>query len=357
MVAAFARRGAEVLHAPTLRIVPAADDGALVTETAAVVAARPDAVLVTTSYGLNGWLEAADSAGSGDALLEVLAGAALYVRGPKARGAVRGAGLVEAGAGERETTASLVDRLLADLPALAQRRREAGTDGPPAVAVQLHGWVDEQQLARVVDAGAVLLTVAPYRWSPPPDPAAVERLLDALVARTLDAVVFTSAPAAAALVRAAEAGGRGERLREALAGDDVLVAAVGTVTAEPLHAAGIAARWPQRHRMGALIRMVCEHLETAAVRRVDTTEGVLEVRGALALLGGRRVALSPSATALLRALVDARGAVLTRGALRSCLVDGGDEHAVEVALARLRDALGSRAVVTTVVKRGYRLST
>lgn len=356
MVAAFVRRGAEVLHAPTLRIVPAADDGALVAETAAVVEARPDAVLVTTSHGLNGWLEAADSAGLGVDLLSVLSDAAVYVRGPKARGAVRGAGLVEAGAGEHESTASLVDRLVEELPALAAQRASAGTAGPPVVAVQLHGWVDEHQLARVRGAGARLLTVAPYRWTPPPDPAAVERLLDALVARTLDAVVFTSAPAAAALLAAARAGGRDDALREALADDDVLVAAVGSVTAEPLHAAGTTALCPPRHRMGALIRMVCEHLETAAVRRAATTEGPLELRGSLAVLDGRPVRLSPSATVLLRVLVDARGAVLSRAALRGCLPEGGEEHAVEVAVARLRDALGSRPVVATVVKRGYRLS-
>ena len=36
------------------------------------------------------------------------------------------------------------------------------------------------------------------------------------------------------------------------------------------------------------------------------------------------------------------------------LPGGGDEHAVEMAVTRLRAALG-RGVVETVVKRGYRL--
>ena len=33
----------------------------------------------------------------------------------------------------------------------------------------------------------------------------------------------------------------------------------------------------------------------------------------------------------------------------------GYPHAAEVAIARLRDATGSRALIRTVVKRGYRL--
>ena len=35
--------------------------------------------------------------------------------------------------------------------------------------------------------------------------------------------------------------------------------------------------------------------------------------------------------------------------------DSSDPHAAEVAVARLRDATGSRELIRTVVKRGYRL--
>ncbi len=347
---AFTRRGAEVLHAPTLRIVPASADAQLVADTRAVIAAAPEVLLVTTSYGLNGWLEAADSAGIGEDLLAVLAAARIFVRGPKARGAVRGAGLHDAGAGALETTASLVDTVLAELAA-----RPGGARGL-RVALQLHGYVDDAQLQRITGAGAQLLTVAPYRWSAPPDPGAVDRLIDATIARALDAVVFTSAPAADALLRVAAATGRHEALRASLDSDDVLCAAVGTVTAEPLRDAGITPAHPERHRLGALVRMVCEHLERGGVRRAATTAGHLELRGRLAMVDGRRVMLSPSATTLLRLLVDAGGAVLTRQRLREALPEAGDDHAVEVAVARLRQALGAPGMVTTVVKRGYRLA-
>jgi uroporphyrinogen-III synthase len=47
--------------------------------------------------------------------------------------------------------------------------------------------------------------------------------------------------------------------------------------------------------------------------------------------------------------------VLSRAALLRTLPRGADEHAVEMAVARLRAGLGTPRVVQTVVKRGYRL--
>ena len=51
------------------------------------------------------------------------------------------------------------------------------------------------------------------------------------------------------------------------------------------------------------------------------------------------------------------GHVVSRRALLAALPSGqaGSEHAVEMAVARLRAAIGTKAVVT-VVKRGYRLA-
>ena len=73
------------------------------------------------------------------------------------------------------------------------------------------------------------------------------------------------------------------------------------------------------------------------------------------LLDGVEVRLSPAPTAVLHALVANPGNVVPRRALLAMLPSGtaGSEHAVEMAVARLRAAFGTRAV-QTVVKRGYR---
>ncbi|MGH3829419.1 MAG: uroporphyrinogen-III synthase, partial [Pseudonocardiaceae bacterium] len=90
------RRGAEVLHAPAIRIVPLADDTELHTATEQLIDNPPDVVVVTTGIGFRGWVEAADGWGLGEALIGALRRATLLSRGPKSRGAVRAAGLTDA---------------------------------------------------------------------------------------------------------------------------------------------------------------------------------------------------------------------------------------------------------------------
>src|SRR4051812_43673801 len=96
LIAALERRGAQVLHAPALRIARNDQDGPLVVQTRDVIAARPEVVLITTGYGMRGWFEVADGAGRGSELPAVLEAATILARGPKAVGAVRAAGLEDA---------------------------------------------------------------------------------------------------------------------------------------------------------------------------------------------------------------------------------------------------------------------
>ena len=52
------RRGARVIYAPAIRIVPLSDDAELVAATREVLAAPVDLVVATTGVGFRGWLEA-----------------------------------------------------------------------------------------------------------------------------------------------------------------------------------------------------------------------------------------------------------------------------------------------------------
>jgi uroporphyrinogen-III synthase len=343
LIAAFERRGADVMHAPTIRMRGVDAEGALEAETRAIVAARPDVLLATTSYGMRRWLEAADAAGVGDELTEVLAAARILVRGPKARGAVRAAGLDDHGMSERETTTSLVDLVL-----------RTGVEGA-TIAVQLHGFTDPAQLARLEAAGATVLTVAPYRWTVHEDTARVLRLIDAIRGGGLDAVTFTSAPAVEALFTVAEEAGLLDPVQTAFR-ESVVAAAVGPVTAAPLVAAGILPIVPDRFRMGALIRLLCEHLEQSTPR-IDTAFGRLELRGRNVVLGDQQAPLSPVALTLFRTLVAAEGSTVPRSVLAAAVPDVLDDHAVDVAISRLRQALPEPRLVATVIKRGYRLAT
>jgi uroporphyrinogen-III synthase len=342
LIDAFVRRGAEVIHAPAVHIAPVEEDDILVADTEAIIAARPQVVIVTTAYGMRRWIECAEAAGLGEALHATLAAARIIVRGPKARGAVRAAGLVDDAIAADERTASTVSLAL-DGVARA------------TVAVQLHGHEDVEQLERLRSAGATVHTVAPYRWVRPTDESRLGRLCAAIAAREVDVVTFTSAPAVDGLVSAAGQLGLDGVVVDALR-CGVTAAAVGPVTAEPLLDLGVNPLVPERFRMGALIRLVIEHLTANGVAEVETALGPLLVHGRTVTFGGETVTLARGPRAMLGALMSEPGAVLSRERLLDELPEAESEHALDMAMSRLRAALPDRALVQTVVRRGYRLN-
>ena len=75
------------------------------------------------------------------------------------------------------------------------------------------------------------------------------------------------------------------------------------------------------------------------------------------MVDGVPKALSPAGMALLKTLARRPGNVVSREDLLAALPGGGgDTHAVETAMARLRSSLGAPKAIQTVVKRGYRLA-
>ncbi|MFF2994974.1 uroporphyrinogen-III synthase [Streptomyces sp. NPDC057950] len=337
------RRGACVQHAPALRIVPLADDGELLAATEELIDRAPDIAVATTAIGFRGWIEAADGWGLGEALLARLRGVEVLARGPKVKGAIRAQGLTEEWSPSSESMAEVLDRLL-----------EEGVRGR-RIAVQLHGEPLPGFVESLRAAGAEVVPVPVYRWMPPQDIGPVDRLLDATVARGLDALTFTSAPAAASLLSRAEGRGLLPELLAALH-HDVLAACVGPVTALPLQAHGVATIQPERFRLGPLVQLLCQELPGRA-RTLPVAGHRVEIRGHAVLVGGALRPVPPAGMSLLRALSRRPGWVVARAELLRALPGAGrDEHAVETAMARLRTALGAPGLIQTVVKRGYRLA-
>ncbi|MFF3631033.1 uroporphyrinogen-III synthase [Streptomyces sp. NPDC002164] len=336
------RRGATVLHAPALRIVPLADDTELLAATREVIGFVPDVVVATTAVGFRGWMEAADGWGIGDRLAAALRGAELLARGPKVKGAVRAAGLTESWSPASESMDEVLDRLLTD--GVVGRR----------IALQLHGEPLPGFIEPLRAAGAEVVAVPVYRWTDPEDIAPLDRLLDAVLARGVDALTFTSAPAATSLLGRAERRGQSPELLSALR-EDVLVACVGPVTARPLQALGIDTVQPERFRLAPLVQLLCHELPARAP--VLTVAGHrVQIRGHAVVVDGEPRPVPPAGMALLHTLARRPGWVVGRADLLRALPGGGtDEHAVETAVAKLRTALGVPELVRTVVKRGYRL--
>ncbi len=243
------KRGAEVLHGPTLRVFSLDEDQALKATTAEVIARPPDFLLASTGFGMRTWVAAAASWNGGDALLGALGRARVANRGAKAASANTGFGLAEWYRAPHERLDELVERVLVE--PLAGRR----------VVLQLHGVADPGAVTSLVSAGAEVIVVDAYRLSLPVDATPARDLIRAACSGQLSAITFVVAPAVHNLfVLAAEIGLAAE-LRQAL-NTTVLAACVGPVCAEGAIDEGVLQPLvPSRPRLVPLIQTLTDHLQ------------------------------------------------------------------------------------------------
>jgi uroporphyrinogen-III synthase len=341
LVALLERRGARVVEAPAIRIVPLSDDQALQRATRTCIDGGLDVAVATTGIGFRGWMEAAESAGLADRLHATLARTRLLARGPKARGAIRAAGLSEEWSPASECSQEVLEHLLA-----------AGVGGL-RVAVQLHGEPLPGFVGALRAAGATVVEIPVYRWVLPEDVTPLLRLVELIKLRYVDAVTFTSAPATAALL---EVAARDRDLVVSAFQGEVLAACVGPVAAGPLERHGVRTLQPPRARLGGLVRTLTDRLPEHRTCAVEVADHILEIRGHAVVVDGALRTLAPAPMTLLRALAERPGRVVSRADLLRLLPRSADGHAVEMAIARLRAGLGDSRIVHTVTKRGYRLA-
>ncbi|MEV4774847.1 uroporphyrinogen-III synthase [Microbacterium sp. LWH12-1.2] len=345
LATALERRGAQVHRAPALSIVPNADDAELLRRTEQLVASPPDIVVVTTGVGFRGWMDAAHEHGLDERLDAALADAQFVARGPKAHGAIQQAGFTADWVAESETSAEVGEYLLAS--------RIAGK----RIAIQHHGAGADGLDELLAAEGADVVSITVYRWGPPPDPEIVRRSALQASSGEADAVLFTSAPGAASWLRVAEEVGALDEIRVRASTGRLLLAAVGPITVQPLLDADLCATVADRGRLGSLARCVIGHFGGGRAPSRYTAAGRVEVRSGGILVDETFIPLSRTAARLIEALFLAGGNVLSRQELGRILPGAErNPHAVEVAIARLRDALGDLDLVRTVVKRGYRLA-
>ncbi|WP_345750460.1 uroporphyrinogen-III synthase [Microbacterium rhizophilus] len=345
LTAALERHGAVVQQAAALTIESHIDDATLISRTRELIDAPPDIVVATTGVGFRGWMEAADEAGLADDLADAFRCAQIVARGPKARGAIQQAGLTADWVAESETAAELGAYLVAE--GVAGKR----------IAVQHHGSGADGLDELFASHGADVVSLTVYRWGPPPDPAVVRRSVLAAARGEYDAVLFTSAPGAAGWLAEAGRADALDAIRARAVQRRLLMTAVGPVTAEPLVEAGIETLIAERGRLGSLVRAVVTYFGGGHAPARATSAGRLELRSAGTVLDGRFIPLSPTGADVLAALFQAGGGVVSRAELQRVLPRSGQSpHAVEMAIARLRESLGGADVIKTVVKRGYRLN-
>jgi uroporphyrinogen-III synthase len=337
------RRGARVLHGPSIRTEPLGPDARIRAATVSLIASPPEVVLANTGIGIRSWFAAAESWGLGEELRAALSRARILARGPKAAGAILTAGLDVAWRAPTESLREAVEEILA-------------TERPGShVAVQLDGNAEQHEITRLREAGSRVTDVRVYEWRTPADSTPALRLLERVCDRRVDAVTFTSAAALRSFAALAEQQGCSDELRDALDGP-VLAMCVGPVCAAEAGAHGLRGVHPQRPRLGAMVHHLAEELGGRQVRFRMAGRSVV-LQGGTVLVDGTVIPLTDHDRSIVTLLAARGGAVVSRRELsRAVYGRPGAERAVEAAVARLRKKLGPvGAAIRTVTRRGYRL--
>ncbi|WP_182378865.1 uroporphyrinogen-III synthase [Nocardioides sp. WS12] len=340
------RRGATVVHAPALSVDPnRIDEVGLLAATKDVLSQPVDIFVATTGIGLKSWFAASERWGLQAELLAHLDKAEILARGPKSVGALRRSGLRELWAPESEAFEDVLGHLRGrDLNGLR-------------IVVQEHGQSLSMAAHALRRLGAEVTTVAVYRVEGADDPEPMFGLIEQIAERRVHAVTFTAAPAIAALMDAAGTTGHRDEVITAFQAD-VIASCIGPVTAAAFEMWGVPSIYPERFRLAAMVKQLEIELPSRATgTSLEVAGHTLLLHGDDVLLDGVEIKLSPAPYAVLAALLVNPGTVVSRRDLLVSLPSGtaGSEHAVEMAVARLRAAIGTRCI-QTVVKRGYRLA-
>ncbi len=339
------RRGAAVLHGPSIATQYLDCDDNLRVATVALIESPPDYLVATTGIGMRAWLETAQTWGLDNELLAALRGARIVARGPKAAGVIQSFELEVWSRAQTERLDEVLAILL-DEPLEGMR-----------VALQQYGEDAPTLTSAIADTGADVVEVPIYRWKVPPDHAPALKLIEATCDRRLDAVTFTSAPAIQNLFLIAEENDLAGDLRQAL-NSQVTAACVGPVCAQRARQEGIEHPvQPAVGRMGLLIRALSDHLQHS--QRQFTLGGMnIVTQGSVVLIDGQAIELAPREHGVFKLLAERPGVVISRPKLLEQVWGSPDidPHILEVTIGRLRRRLGPLGhALRAISGRGYRL--
>lgn len=217
------------------------DDEHLKSSIEAWVKSPPDWTILTTGMGLDAIFQAAEQLELEEELLEALKQSHIAARGYKTVNALRKRNLTPAVRDDDGSTSGLIRELMNyDL----QGKR---------ILVQLHGESAPRLMTWLKERGtSEIKEVLPYRHVPPQD-TDLEELLEDILQQRIDAVTFTSAPQIRFLTAYAEKHGKLADMKQRFE-EDVVVAAVGRVTAQAMVEEGVTPKViPEEERMGSMI--------------------------------------------------------------------------------------------------------
>lgn len=253
--------GAEVYLVPAIETIPLIHDGELLQDTKFCLSTKIDFAIISTGVGFKNWIITTKQWGLKDFLIEKLSKAKVVPRGSKARSALRSFGINEFWMPESESFEEILEYFLhLDLE-------------NKTILVQLHGSQEYDFIKALEKKGAHVISVRIYQWTLPQDLKELKNLVQNVVDKKLDSVVFTSAPAVSNFLKVADMDNKKSLVLESFK-SFVVPSCIGTVTSSPLVIEGITPMLPTKPRLGIFIRDIAYNLSSFQAKRsaiVDDT--------------------------------------------------------------------------------------
>lgn len=218
--------GGTPFSAPALAEIPDIDPDLIASLVQDWQKSAPDFFIFQTGVGVKALFATTETLGITEQFKQILTDSVIVVRGTKPTAVLRSNGVrIDLTASEPYTTAEVLTEL--DKHSIAGKR----------VVVQRYGDTNWELQKALQDRAALVTEIATYRWSLPADTKPLVDLMDALAARTIDMVCFTSASQVYNLFVVAEQLGRNQALQTGL--NHSLIASIGPVCTQALQKFGV----------------------------------------------------------------------------------------------------------------------
>lgn len=240
--------GGRAVVAPATREVPASTGADVARFAGALLEGKLDLVIFLTGVGTRALARAIEPFCARDAFVTALSKVAVLARGPKPVAALKELGVpIRWNVPEPNTWREILQVLDQNNVALAGK----------LVALQEYGVASKDLVQGLRERGAEVLAVHVYDWALPEDVAPLKKAITALLAASVDVVLFTAAIQVHHLLQMAEEMSSRDGLVAALR--KIKVASIGPVTSEALGEYGIPVSMEPTHpKMGFLVREAAE---------------------------------------------------------------------------------------------------
>jgi len=240
--------GGRAIVAPATREVPASDGSDVARFASALLKGKLDLVIFLTGVGTRALARAMEPLCARDQFVDALSKVPVLARGPKPIAALKELGVpIRWNVPEPNTWREILHALDQNKVALAGK----------LVAVQEYGTPSKDLVQGLQGRGAEVLAVHVYDWALPENVEPLRHAINALLAGSVDVVLFTAAIQVHHLLQVAEEMSCRDSLVAALR--KIKVASIGPVTSEALGEYGIPVTLEPTHpKMGFLVREAAE---------------------------------------------------------------------------------------------------